>query len=252
MRLGTTSFIYPADIMTNVRQLAGKVMDVELVIFECDDYGTNLPDSKTIEDLVALGKEHDMTYTVHLPLDLRLADDDPQIEKAVRVIRCTEELEPFGFIVHLDGANGGEALNLDRWTENCVRSLDALIDAVGDEKKLCAENLEDQSPERMDAILGRTGVSCCIDLGHLWKQGLDPLPCLDRWLPRAQVLHLHGIGKRDHERLSLIPQQKLDDVVERVRGSFNGVVTLEVFNKDDLEESLRAFHSSVQRLARND
>jgi sugar phosphate isomerase/epimerase len=252
MRLGTTSFIYPADIMTNVRKLAGKVMDVELVIFECDDYGTNLPDRKTIEDLVTLGIEHDMSYTVHLPLDLCLADDAPRIEKAIRVIQCTRELSPFGFIVHLDGVNGGEALNLERWTENSVRSLDALIDAVGDEKKLCAENLDDQSPERMDAVLERTGVSCCIDLGHLWKQGLDPLPCLDRWLPRARVLHLHGIGKRDHKRLSLIPQRKLDDAIERVHGSFSGVVTLEVFNREDLEDSLLTFNASVRRLARNE
>ncbi len=249
MRLGTTSYIYPADILTNVRRLAGTVMDIELVIFECDEYGTNLPDKETIEELIHLGTKYDMTYTVHLPLDLRLADEDPLIDKAVRVIRCTMPLSPHGFIVHLDGAGGGEALSLPRWTENCLRSLEILTEEVTDAEMLCAENLEDQNPKRMDSVLERIGVSCCVDVGHLWKQGLDPFPCLDRWLPRSRTVHLHGVGSRDHKRLSLVPQEKLDGVVGRLQGDFDGVVTLEVFNKDDLDESLRAFHTSVQRTA---
>jgi sugar phosphate isomerase/epimerase len=223
-------------------------MDVELVIFECDEYGSNLPDKDTIDELIRLGAKYDMTYTIHLPLDLRLADDDPQIEKAVRVIRCTEPLSPHGFIVHLDGAQGGEALSLPRWTMNCLRSLEVLIEEVADAEMLCAENLDDQSPERLDSVMDRIGVSCCVDVGHLWKQGLDPLPCLDRWLPRARVIHLHGVGTRDHKRLSLIPQGKLDEVVGRLHGSFKGVVTLEVFDQNDLDESLQAFQSSVRRL----
>ncbi len=68
MRLGTTSYIYPADIITNVRRLAGKGQDVELVIFELDEGSSVLPDDDTIAELSSLGAEHDMTYTVHLPL----------------------------------------------------------------------------------------------------------------------------------------------------------------------------------------
>lgn len=249
MRVGTTSYIYPADLITNVRRLAGSVMDVELVIFECDEYGSNLPDKDTIDELTRLAAEHGMTYTVHLPLDLRLADEDPQIEKAVRVIRCTAPLSPHGFIVHLDGAQGGESLSLLPWTENCLRSLEALIGEVAGPEMLCAENLDDQNAERLDAVLERIGVSCCMDLGHLWKQGVNPLPCLDRWLPRARVVHLHGVGSRDHKSLSLIPQERLDEVVGRLHGNFDGVVTLEVFDKDDLDESLHALRASIQRLA---
>lgn len=248
MRLGTTSYIYPADILTNVRKLAGEVMDVELVIFECDDYGANLPDDETIEELVTLSSRHDMTYTVHLPLDLRLADDDPLVEKAVRVIECTQALSPLGFIVHLDGAGGGESLSLPEWTKNCLRSLNALEKAGADVESLCIENLDDQGPERLDAILERSDVSCCIDLGHLWKQGMNPVPCLERWLPRARVVHLHGVGTRDHKRLSLIPEPKLDEALGILYGHFDGVVTLEVFNKEDLTASVQAFDASIHRL----
>jgi hypothetical protein len=62
MRLGTTSYIYPADIITNVRRLAGKVQDVELVIFEFDEGSNSLPDDDTIAELNALSAA-DMTYT---------------------------------------------------------------------------------------------------------------------------------------------------------------------------------------------
>ena len=40
-RLGTTSYIIPDEILPNVRFLAGKVQDVELVLFEVDDGQNN-------------------------------------------------------------------------------------------------------------------------------------------------------------------------------------------------------------------
>jgi len=79
MRLGTTSYIYPADIITNVRRLAGKVQDVELVIFEPEECSSGLPDDGTIAELNSLGAEHGMTYIVHLPLGLGLADEQASV-----------------------------------------------------------------------------------------------------------------------------------------------------------------------------
>jgi len=79
MRLGTTSYIHPADIITNVRRLAGKVQDVELVIFELDGGSSGLPDDDTMAELNSLGAEQDMTYTVNLPLGLGLADEQASV-----------------------------------------------------------------------------------------------------------------------------------------------------------------------------
>ena len=84
-RLGTTSYIIPADILSNVRYLAGKVRDVELVLFDVDDGMNNLPSPDEIEQLLMIASQTDLTYTVHLPLDLRLAEGD-SIDKARRVI----------------------------------------------------------------------------------------------------------------------------------------------------------------------
>jgi hypothetical protein len=41
-RIGTTSYIYPDDILPNVHRLKGKIDDIELVLFEANNAG-NIP-----------------------------------------------------------------------------------------------------------------------------------------------------------------------------------------------------------------
>ena len=70
-RLGATSYVYPGDLVYNVARLAGHVDDVELILFDLPDGMSNLPDAVTVRRLADLAAAHDLTYTVHLPLDLR-------------------------------------------------------------------------------------------------------------------------------------------------------------------------------------
>lgn len=106
-RLGTTSYIIPDDILPNVRYLAGKVDDVELVLFEVDDGPNNLPTRETINELKNAAASHGLTFTVHLPLDLRLGDGGDEnhasLIKARKVIDCTHDLNPLAYVLHLDG-----------------------------------------------------------------------------------------------------------------------------------------------------
>jgi len=238
MRLGTTSYIYPADILTNVRKLSGLVQDVELVLFEIDDPVRDLPDKTVIHELREIATEHDMTYTVHLPLNLALARSNGNVNLACRTILATLDLSPRGFITHLeDGPRTGQ-YELLHLVENSVRSLEAIGTAVGDLADICVENLEGQPLRMIDLIMERIPVSCCVDIGHLWKQGLDALDHLRSWLPRTRVVHIHGVGSRDHQSLSVIPASELDPVFQLLRKQFNGVLTIEVFNEADLLESL--------------
>src|SRR5258708_40159399 len=102
-RVGSTSYVYPDDILPNVERLAdgGDVDDIELVLFEVDDGPNNLPDEATIHNLCAIAANHQLTYTVHLPLDLQLgAHGDTQhrsLIKAERVIKTTLSLDPFAY-----------------------------------------------------------------------------------------------------------------------------------------------------------
>jgi sugar phosphate isomerase/epimerase len=97
-RLGTTSYIIPADLITNVRFLAPYVDDIELVLFEADDE-SNLPDEKTINTLNEIARSNDLSYTVHLPLGLLLGAMDEEkrrssVNKALRIAELTSPLNP--------------------------------------------------------------------------------------------------------------------------------------------------------------
>src|SRR5215510_11726547 len=182
-RLGTTSYIIPDDILPNARYLAGKVRDIELILFEVDDGPNNLPSREVIEELKQIAHEHDMTYTVHLPLDLKLGEDgserDLSLVKAKRVIDCVQELNPWAYILHLDGKSvrtSTDAEIIKQWQDHSVHALEIVSEWAGDAKKLAVENLETYPLDFIQPVLDRIPVSRCVDIGHLWLDGHDLIP----------------------------------------------------------------------------
>ena len=229
-RIGTTSYILPDDILPNVEYLAPLIDDVELVLFETDEYGSNLPTSEQCDRLVELAQQHGITYTVHLPLDLRLADNGAEqhvsLVKARRAIDATAGLAPFAYTVHLDGRvlmEDNSDATLARWQDN----------------------VEKWDPAAFSPVLDRVAVSRTMDIGHLWLAGLDPMPTVRDWCPRTRVVHLHGVGSRDHQSLSHAPSASLDSVVGYLAGCFGGVLSLEVFNQEDFLSSLAALKRAL-------
>jgi sugar phosphate isomerase/epimerase len=100
-------------------------------------------------------------------------------------------------------------------------------------------------------VLERVPVSRCVDVGHLWLDGHDPLPYLEQALPRTRVIHIHGIAERDHKSLAHIPAAQLDPVLDLlVKHAYNGVFTLEIFSEDDLATSLAALAGSLNRISK--
>jgi len=247
-RLGTTSYILPDDILLNARYLAGQVRDIELVLFEVDDGPNNLPSAEVVDELMALGAAMDLTYTVHLPLDLRLsATGDathPSMAKAKKVIECTRELDPWAYVLHLDGRdikNGSSAAGVSEWQDQTVRALEIAAGWAGGAEKLAVENLERYPLDFILPVIERVAVARCVDIGHLWLDGHDPLPYLTAALPRTRVIHLHGLAERDHKSLAHMPPEKLNPVVAALaHAGYCAVVTLEVFGQADFESSVAA------------
>ncbi len=232
-RLGCTSYIYPDDILPNVRQLAGLVDDVELVLFELDDY-SNLPDETALAELQHLATAHHLSYTVHLPLDLHVAPSDPSMEKAQKIIRLTRGLEPLAYIAHLDAREPLQTGQWDTWREACMLGLEQLGREVRAPERICIENLEGWRHEEMYPILARLPVSFCLDIGHLWLRGLDAPAAIAQMADRTRVMHLHGIAERDHKSLAHVPPEQLRAVLAALdRAAYRGVVTLEVFSVED-------------------
>ncbi len=254
-RLGTTSYIIPADILPNIHYLAGKVQDVELVLFDVDDGPGNLPSEEQINELRSIAADNDLTYTVHMPLDLRLADNGSphhaSLETARRIIDCTRKLDPWAYVLHLDGKsvrNGAEPAIMQRWQEQAIRSLEIVGGWAGGVQKLAVENLEGYRLDFHEPVLERIAVSRTVDIGHLWLDGHDPVAYLRNALPRTRVIHIHGIAGRDHKSLVHVPKDMLRVVLdELVCANYRGVLTVEVFSEDDFVSSCTAIKTIMKK-----
>ena len=241
-RIGTSSYIIPDDILPNVRYLAGQVRDVELVLFDIDEY-CNIPDPSQAAELKALAAENDLSYTVHLPLNLNFSDEgrDISIEKALKVISGTRCLDPYAYVCHLECGDipSAEGAELAEWQEQRIRAVSALAETSGVREKLAIENLEGYPAGWNEPVIRTCGTRACLDIGHLFVQGLDPVPEMRKWLPLTSVIHLHGVGTRDHQSLECMPKEKIRAVLgELIRQEFHGVLTLEIFNEADFRSSM--------------
>jgi sugar phosphate isomerase/epimerase len=250
-RIGTTSYILPDELIPNVRFLAGKVQDVELILFDVEGGASNFPGAAVVDELGSLAEEYPLTYTVHLPLDLRLDEDGGfdhiSLRQARRVIECTRPLRPWAYVAHLDRRCLSDPSNRRQeaqWVEQAARALERAAEWTGDPASLAVENLEGCPPEVNLPVLALIPASLCIDIGHLWRDGRDAVPYLNRYLERARVVHLHGVNERDHASLAHTPPETLRRALDCLDAlEYAGVLTLEVFNQADLQSSLDALQA---------
>jgi sugar phosphate isomerase/epimerase len=199
-----------------------------------------------IDELSQIARQSDMTYTVHLPLDLKLgnngSEQDQSLVKAKRVIDCTRGLNPWAYVLHLDGRSVRTSTHLEliqHWQDQSVRALEIVSGWAGDPEKLAVENLETYPLDFIQPVLDRIPVSRCVDIGHLWLDGHDPIRYLQAALPRTRVIHMHGIAERDHRSLACMEPEKVHEVWdELIRASYQGVLTLEIFSEEDFISSL--------------
>ncbi len=250
-RLGTTSYIVPADLATNVRALAGKVDDIELLFFESHEVCA-LPGRETIRVLKSIARSEDLSYTVHLPLDCRLGHPEKtersrSADKCRRVIELTGPLSPFAYILHLRGAPDSPepSDDVESWRARIADTLrEAVLPGI-DPSLVCVENL-DYPFERATPVAEALGLSLCLDVGHLLTGGYSLDETLHRFLRRARVVHLHGVlQERDHQAVSHLPADALKRLYSKLclDADVTRVVTLEVFNAADLRASLSAMES---------
>jgi sugar phosphate isomerase/epimerase len=240
--IGATSCVYSGSIVENVRRLALEVDDVELVLFDVEGYGCNFPTSAEVAELHALACEYDLTYTVHLPRDIISGNDS--LTLAHRAIAATCALQPYAYVVHLDGRRimgDPTAAVVHGWQCDAQTAVRELIAALGDPRKLCLENLEGWSPHYFDGIVEETGISRCIDIGHLWLEGREASAYLRQHLPQTRVVHLHGTGERDHASLAVADPTQLRIVLGMLHdAAYDGIVTLEVFTAEEWQTSREA------------
>ena len=241
-RLGVTSYVYPADILPNAEALAPVVADIELVLFQSEEF-CNLPSPDVIERLADLGRRFHLTYTVHFPIDRKIGSADAGeraalVDQIRKIIRLTGPLAPFAYVLHPEGvlrdAAPGE---VRRWRRDAGAAVKALLADGTPPDRFCVENL-DFPFEWCEPLLDAFGLAVCVDVGHLWRYGADVEEHFRRYFPRTRLVHLHGerAGK-DHISLAEVDDARAA-IVRHALSDFSGVVTLEVFDYDAASNSI--------------
>jgi len=249
--LGTTSYIIPADIMPNVRALAPCIDDIELVLFQSPDF-SNIPSLENIRILRELAQSHQITYTVHLPIDRKAAASD-RIERELfcdgvkKIVNQCNALNPAAWILHLEGiSEDSTPKEISEWKKRCIETMENIKNVLPHPELIAIENLA-YPWEWHQNIATRYNTSLCCDVGHLW------INFLDRWqnhlkemLPRTKVIHLHGTANgKDHISLSEGNPLLIKSFFDIIRKySYSGIITLEVFNEHDFISSIEV----IQRL----
>ena len=240
-RLGTTSFILPANYADNVAFLAPLVDDVELLFFESE--AQSLPKKQEVEKLHQLKKEHGISYTLHLPLDLHPGSRDESLRRKSmdvcrRLVASTFRLDPLAWILHIplsgDNPEGNRA--------SMERSIGELENEGLDRNQLCLETL-DYPFEQVLEMAEKHDVSMCIDIGHLLLHGFTVENCLEACLKRTRVVHVHGLRKRkDHQEISLIDPDLRQKIITALMkwGTRERVATLENFALETFRPSLKS------------
>ncbi len=256
MRIGTTSYIIPDDILPNVRYLAPLVDDIELVLFESEGVD-NLPTKAVIMELVLLASEHDLTYTVHFPLDVYPGSTDKQVRQRtldtyLKILDLTESLDPFGYILHLtpDLYGSTPSHDTDAWLSCLDESLSLLLERSGlDSQAFCAETLS-YPFELVQPLVESHGLAVTLDIGHVWMMGYDAEENCSALLPNTRVCHLHGVdlSSKDHQSLNVgdprLIESFLASLVAAEEDGKERVLTLEVFNQHDFLTSLSLLQES--------
>lgn len=242
-RLATTSFIHPAGYTVNVKRLAPLVDEIELLFLERD----NLPALHTVNALRELAAALDVTYNIHLPMDISLADPSPSIRKRSRndILKALERVAPLNASTHtLHVAFHHTVIHpntVQAWQERAVESLSRLLVSVPvPVRRLSVETLN-FPPVWLAPVVFQLDLPMCIDVGHIIRYGFDLQETLSLFERRIDIFHLHGVdGTQDHCSLSFLSSESRD-ILTPCLNDFRGSVSLEVFSYEKLTDSLDCF-----------
>jgi sugar phosphate isomerase/epimerase len=251
-QIATTSYIYPDNILPNVRMLAPCLDEIELVLFESGQ-DNNWPSTDDIQHLASITREQGVTYDVHLPIDIFLGDAhiavrDYGVSVVKKIISLTSVLEPSVYILHLSLTNNDDrnTRELEQWKVRLCSSIEEILSTGVAPSKISVETL-DYPFELVEDIVEAFDLSVCLDFGHLLLYGHSMADYAKRYLEKTRVVHLHGVKDgRDHLSLDVLRHGEVE-TIWGILNQFAGVVSIEVFSFHELKSSLRVLEEMVPR-----
>lgn len=243
-RIGTTSYIIPQaddNLIANVSYLMNHFDKIQLLFFG-KDYLNEVASPDILLKLLQLKSESQISYSIHLPIDLYLLDCGmSQLEKSIDIIEhimtisdrlCIDE-----YILHID-RKGSSRQKIDIKLEEFENVLNRLSVRLGQEtSKIYLENTNNDLVQFKD-IIANSMHPVCMDVGHLHLLSLRLSDFISAFENRIKEIHLHGCaGNNDHLSLMNSEVSYLKPIMNYLR-VYNQSVIVEVFNEEDLKGSM--------------
>ncbi|MEG2172864.1 MAG: cobamide remodeling phosphodiesterase CbiR [Desulfovibrionaceae bacterium] len=177
------SCVIPGTVAENAHFLAGKVAEVALCLFEtrsCLEYG--------VEDLPITLKELDLSWHVHLPVDIpREAGGRPAAAHDVAVVGKVAYLAPRLAVLH--PPHHPQTATLLRDFAMLWREYSAL--------PLLLENIDTAPLVDLQACIIEANYGICLDVGHALGYAQKALLANTCLLQRVALAHWSAPGQRD-------------------------------------------------------
>ncbi|MCF8030889.1 MAG: hypothetical protein K9K39_08345 [Desulfohalobiaceae bacterium] len=227
--IAAPSFVWPGRVGDNCRYLENMVDEVAVIFFEtraCLDY--------TDKDLPPELARLDLSYHVHLPLDLPWTRGAKEVHRLCEnLLTKTDFLQPRGVVLH------------PPQDELELREFIRLWSLTRETRELFLENIKGNDLSAAWPVIRDSGCPVCLDLGHLLAFGQESLLETPGLLEQTRMLHLYAPGPEgEHESLSRLAPHDfhiLHHILRHLPAS--SVIVLEIFHPEKLVESLDIFHS---------
>lgn len=250
-KLGTTSFIVPDHIVPNVKKLGPFFDEIELLVFESRPEEV-LPSKAEVAELLDLSETYDLTYNIHLPVDISLCSGEKSDQAAAEdilldVMDLFNSLPVSTHTLHLEMP---EPLlkNTDprdpaikKWKDSFKENLKNFVSSLKDPSSISVETL-DYPFAVIEDLMEEFNLPICLDIGHGLKYGHDWIKTAQKYKSRLPLVHLHGVDfsnqkSKDHKALDCLSQTHMNQVLDFLK-TYTGTVSIEVFNFENLTRSL--------------
>jgi len=248
-RLGTTSYILHDEkdnLVKNVNFLKDHFDEIQLLYFG-KDYLDDLIEPGIVNRLYEIKKRSKVSFIAHLPLDLNLLKPDKnEIRNSIGIINHLADkikiLDIKKYILHMDRYNFLKSETIELNAKNHELFEDVLNrlekELTIDPDSIFIENTN-YDLTFFSGIILKKKFNVCLDIGHLYLTCLDLNNFIDVYKDKTGVIHIHGFKDyKDHMALDAIDKEKLTRIFNYLK-DYKNTVIIEVFNENDLADSLK-------------
>ena len=237
-KLSAPSYLYPGGYIENVTRIMDRVDDIQLLLF---DSSTDDPlfEEGMLSTLGYLQTGAGITFSAHMPVRPRITEDfDGRLKSSLDIIQALQKLDMSSYTFHYDLPEGQE---WETMTKKEIQAMDdtyiKFFDSIRRQFPSIDISLENTATplSALDNVVNASGISYCIDIGHLLIQNRN-LDDIEPRLDKTSVIHLHGVQQvngefKDHQSLDY------NRPVFQLLEQFGGILTIENYHPSLYEKS---------------